>query len=204
LDFEKAGNAFKQATSHPFWFITCIIAFLAYVYIDRVLPQQAADEKEFRDKYLASQVEQVKLQAQLEALNAQEVKELVPIAQQYVDAQDPHEAWLKNYDYDTGKWLLVVVNSSYTEMFGIGSEQSKGKTAYEAYLEQRPELKEATATLLKQYQVNDNRAAKVRNKCLVFDEWVIPLNEEPEKRRYKKCRMTSGQLLLMYGERIDD
>ena len=109
-------------------------------------------------------------------MRAAEAFDLRDVAQQWVDLRDPDEAWMKYLNYDEGKWAILVVNNSYTREFGIAVEY-KGRTvtALDVYADQRPELTETDLFLLKQYQVNDFKASRIRNGCLIFTEWVLPI-----------------------------
>ena len=185
---------------HPMWFAAVLLLGGFFVWGKFVAPTMYQGSQP--EKLIELSMTLATLQVQLEAVNAKEAFELRDTAQQWVDSRDPDEAWLKFKNYEQGTWDVLVVNNAYTREFGISVDHlEKGVTGTALYRIQRPELSETELILLAQYQLNDTKASRVRDGCLVFNEWVLPLGTPPVQRKYRKCRMTSGNMLLVYGER---
>lgn len=191
---------FDRVVKHPFLIAVLFFYGMWLTYAMYIAPNNKSAS--FQDEFVNASAQLAVMEERLKLLNAKEAFELVHIAQQFVDLRDPDEAWIKYRDYEDGEWDLLAVNNSYTREFGISVDfDGLGKTGFEIYSEQRADLTDEELVLLKQYQINDTKASRVRDGCLLFEEWVLPLSTPPVKRKYRKCRMTSGNMLLVYGER---
>lgn len=172
------------------WILSAILTYLA---------QTSQYRFDSDNKILDAKAEVVQLQARLEVLQNQEIRDVSPILQQFVNTFDT-PAWIKFYDYEDQNFYFSVVNDTYAAVYGV-HYISFGKTDIELYSERKLTDKQR-ATLLN-YKINDKIAVRAGpGKCIVVNEYAYPVGGDGGLYKFKKCMIVYKTSTYVLGYQI--
>ena len=191
------AEAFKDLIKHPIALSLFICTVIMVTYLQYVAPIQIKSQRDKDSVILDATVEVVRLKAEIRSLKAENRDELVDKLQFFVDTQEV-EAWFTYYDSEDDTFKVFVMNDLYASKYNI-RYPIRDKTSTELYLA-RPENKPEWNAMLLEYQVNDRLAWSKRKGCVEVMEWALEKGKKAERKKFRKCAMSSGTVVLIFGK----